>query len=105
MTSPHYGRDTRRKDSPMPIYYRGLPPAPQNPILRALAVIAGLGMFVLMLFLGVMFLAVFLALGAVAWAALAVRRWWLTRGGAEQSGDSDIIDVEYRVVERRERRR
>lgn len=89
----------------MPIYYRGIPSPPQNPIVRAFAVIAGLGLFALMLFLGLVFFAAFAALGAVAWLVFTVRRWWLTRQGQSPSRgpgaaeDSGVIDVEYRVVD------
>lgn len=90
----------------MPIYYRGIPQAPQNPILRAFAVIAGIGLFALILFLGLVFFAAFAALGAVAWLVLVVRRWWLTRqapsSGDEAGEDSGVIDVEYRVVRKRD---
>lgn len=92
----------------MPIYYRGIPQAPQNPILRAFAVIAGLGLFALILFLGLVFFAAFAALGAVAWLVLVVRRWWLARQGPSREGDGDgdedsgVIDVEYRVVRKRD---
>lgn len=96
----------------MPIYYRGIPQAPQNPIVRAFAVIAGLGLFALMLFLGLVFFAAFAALGAIAWLFFTVRRWWLTRqgqspgGGDRRGADDGVIDVEYRVVQgRREERR
>jgi len=84
---------------------RGLLFAPQNPIARAFAVIAGLGLFAVTLFLGVIFFAAFAALGVLAWAWFSVRRWWLTRGRRPEQ-DPDIIDVEYRVVrEGRQRRR
>lgn len=90
----------------MPTYYRGIPSPPQNPIVRAFAVIAGLGLFALMLFLGLVFFAAFAALGAVAWLVFTVRRWWLTRqGGAQGRSDNDpssVIDVEYRVVRDRD---
>lgn len=86
----------------MPIYYRGIPSPPQNPIVRAFAVIAGLGLFALMLFLGLVFFAAFAALGAIAWLVFTVRHWWLTRqGGNQRRSDNDpsgVIDVEYRVV-------
>lgn len=89
----------------MPIYYRNLPQPPQNPILRGLALVAGLGLFVLLVFLGTMFLAAMLALGVIAWAVMLVRSWWLGRGRTRQRGDPDIVDVEYRVVHRENRRR
>lgn len=93
----------------MPIYYRGIPSAAQNPIVRAFAVIAGLGLFALVLFLGLVFFAAFAALGAIAWLVFTVRRWWLTRqapsGGTDGGDDSGVIDVEYRVVSRRDERR
>lgn len=93
----------------MPIYYRGIPQAPQNPILRAFAVIAGIGLFALILFLGLVFFAAFAALGALAWLALVVRRWWLSRHapprGDDGGEDSGVIDVEYRVVSRRDEKR
>lgn len=76
---------------------RGLLFAPENPVARAFAVIAGLGLMALTLFLGLIFFAAFAALGAIAWVVFSVRRWWLTRGGRQQS-DPDIVDVEYRVV-------
>lgn len=86
----------------MPIYYRGIPSPPQNPVVRAFAVIAGLGLFALTLFLGLVFFAAFAALGAIAWLVFTVRRWWLTRhAGAQGRSDSDpsgVIDAEYRVV-------
>lgn len=89
----------------MPDYPRGLLYAPQNPVARVLAVIVGLGLFALTLFLGLVFFAVFAALGALAWVALTVRQWWLTRGGRGAGKDDDIVDVEYRVVHREHRRR
>ncbi len=93
----------------MPIYYRGIPSAPQNPIVRAFAIIAGLGLFALVLFLGLVFFAAFAALGAVAWLVFTVRRWWLTRHASSRGGDggddSGVIDVEYRVVSRRDEKR
>lgn len=79
---------------------RGLLFAPSNPVARVFAVIAGLGLMALTLFLGLIFFAAFAALGAVAWAVFTVRRWWLTRGGRGQP-DPDIVDVEYRVVRER----
>lgn len=79
---------------------RGVVFAPANPFARAFAVVAGLGLLALMLFLGVIFFAAFAALGAIAWLVFSVRHWWLTRGGKGES-DPDIVDVEYRVMHSR----
>jgi len=86
----------------MPVYYRGLPPVSSNPLVRALAMVAGLGLFVLMVFLGVVFLAAFAALGLITWVAFQVRRWWLTRQGGGRRHEPGVVEAEYRVVERRE---
>lgn len=84
---------------------RGMLYAPQNPIARVLAVIAGLGIMALVFFLGVIFFAAFAALGAIAWVVLSVRRWWLTRDDPRDRSDPDIVDVEYRVVRGRDEQR
>lgn len=86
----------------MPVYYRGMPYVSSNPLVRALAVVAGLGMFMLMVFLGVVFLAAFAALGLITWVAFQVRRWWLSRQGNTRGHEPGVVDAEYRVVERRE---
>lgn len=84
--------------------YHQLSFAPKNPVARFFAVIAGLGVFALILFLGVIFLAAFVALGALAWVYFQVRRWWLGRGEDKRPGDDNVVDVEYRVVERDDKR-
>lgn len=76
---------------------RGLLFAPENPVARVLAVIAGLAIMAVVISLSLIFFAAFAALGAIAWVVFSVRRWWLTRGGRQES-DPDIVDVEYRVV-------
>lgn len=89
-----------------------------NPIANALVVIAGIFVIGLSIVLGVV---AFVALGSVLLvlaAIVAIRVWWFNRklrrefarrqrdeGGPASSGRIDIIEGEYRVVSRDDRRR
>jgi hypothetical protein len=58
---------------------------------------------VLLVLLGLAFGVVLLGLAAIAAAALAGRIWWLRRKlrSEKARGEGELIEAEYRVVERR----
>jgi hypothetical protein len=87
-------------------YYIG--PPPMNPVARLLAAVVAILALVGAFFFGLIILAVAIGVGVAAWLVLWLRMWWLRRkGGAARprgsGGDpDDIIEVEYKVVSRRQ---
>ncbi|MBY6204923.1 hypothetical protein [Halomonas denitrificans] len=74
---------------------------PESPIARFGLALVGLLLLVLSFFVGIVFLAVGAGLAVLGGVALSVRRWWLRRKGEPRHDDEDLVEVEYRVVDRR----
>jgi hypothetical protein len=76
-----------------------------NPLVRALAAVAGAFVLAVAFFFGLFVFVLVLGLLLLLWLALWARAWWLTRrsgGHAEVSSGEDVIDAEYHVVSRRD---
>ena len=87
-----------------PRYYRIRPPT--NPILQVFALIGAAILAVGAIFIGAIFLSLFLGLAVIAGLVLYIRLWWLrhkagkaTAGGQPRSGE--YVEVEYTVVRER----
>jgi hypothetical protein len=76
---------------------------PTSPLARFGLVLLGIGILALSFFVGVIFLAIAAGAAIIGFVVLTVRRW--LSGGASRRRDADdgMIDVEYRVVHRRQR--
>lgn len=79
---------------------------PKNLFTQAVSVIAGLLVVGVAFFLGLFFLAIFLALFVIAGIAIAARVWWLRRKVGGQAGhrasrrhDGSVLEGEYVVVD------
>jgi len=79
---------------------------PNNPFAQALSVVAGLLVVGAAFFLGLVFLAIFLGLFAIAGIAIAARVWWIKRKLGRQAvatpdrrDDTVVLEGEYVVVE------
>ncbi len=73
---------------------------PESPIARFGLALVGLVLLVLSFFVGLVFLAVGAGLAVLGGIALSVRGWWLRRKGSSPQ-DDDLVEAEYRVVDRR----
>ncbi len=73
---------------------------PESPLARFGLALVGLVLLVLSFVVGLVFLAVGAGLAVLGGIALSVRGWWLRRKGARRE-DDDLVEVEYRVVDRR----
>ena len=73
---------------------------PESPLARFGLALLGLALLAVSFFVGLVFLAVVAGLAIVGSVALTVRNWWLGRRGGRRP-DDDLVEVEYRVVDRR----
>lgn len=85
-------------------YYRVRPPS--NPILQVFALIGAAILAVGAIFIGAIFLSLFLGLAVIAGLVLYIRLWWLQRraGKSAASGrqrPGEYVEVEYTVVRER----
>lgn len=81
--------------------FQRFPYQPQSPVTRFFAVLAGIGILALTLFLGIIFFAAFAAIGVLAWVWFQIRRWWLGKGrkdGRSHDTEDGSLHAEYRVV-------
>ncbi|QKK03569.1 MAG: hypothetical protein HND55_13405 [Pseudomonadota bacterium] len=76
---------------------------PTSPLARFGLIVLGIGLLALSFILGLFFLAVAVGLAVIGFVVLTVRRW-LGRSDQRRS-DDHLVDVEYRVVQRRRRER
>lgn len=83
-------------------YVAYLPGKPMHPLVRALAVVAGVGIFALLLVFGAMIL---LGLAAAGLIAYAVQRWRSRHAapatGARRHAADDPLEGEFVVIEQR----
>jgi hypothetical protein len=85
-------------------YYRIRPP--DNPILQIFALIGAAILAVGAIFIGAIFLSLFLGVAVIAGLVLYIRLWWLRRkAGKSTSGakprPGEYVEVEYTVVRER----
>lgn len=92
-----------------------LPRMPKNPLLQALYFAVGGVLVVGALLMGAVILSIALGVAFIAGLVIWIRLWWLSRklergrGGTDASGrgpghSTEIIDVEYTVIEERDDR-
>ena len=86
--------------------YRGK----RNPVTEALTLLAAAAVAVIAFVFGAVLLAVVVGLIALGALAFSLRLWWLRRKLGQGAGQPHVdqprvIEAEYTVVERRERRR
>lgn len=74
---------------------------PESPLARFGLALLGLALLIVSFFVGLVFLAVVAGLAIVGSVALTIRNWWLGRSGRRRRPDEDLVEVEYRVVDRR----
>ena len=80
---------------------------PASPLARFGLAVLGLAVLVVSFFLGLFMLAIIAGMAILGAIVLAVRRAWLRirSGGDNGAGrDEEVLEVEYTVVERSERR-
>ncbi len=89
--------------------YIAVDPQTKNPFLQLVGLVIGLGTLAIAFVFGAFLLAAFLGLGLIAALFVYLRLWWLRRqmrdGGSDAGpqagpGESEIIETEYRVVNR-----
>ncbi|MEM9529543.1 MAG: hypothetical protein AAGA23_01355 [Pseudomonadota bacterium] len=94
------------------VYYQ-FPQKPRGTVATVLSALVGLGVLGLMLFFGLIVGAVLAAVGLLVAIYFRVRLWWLKRQGqlpgerpnaARRRPGGDVIEGEYEVVDRRDRR-
>jgi hypothetical protein len=74
---------------------------PESPLARFGLALLGLALLVVSFFVGLVVLAVVAGLAIVGSVALTIRNWWLGRSGQRRRPDEDLVEAEYRVVDRR----
>ncbi len=72
---------------------------PTSPLARLGLILLGIGILALSFFVGVIFLAIAAGAAIIGFVVLTVRRW--LGGSRSGKGDDELIDVEYRIVNRR----
>jgi hypothetical protein len=87
---------------------------PTNPILQVLYFLVGAVLLIGSIIMGAVILAVVLGLAVILGIVIYIRVWWLKRklarsGGGSSPGpskpaDSEVIEVEYTVVNERDER-
>jgi uncharacterized membrane protein len=85
-------------------YYRIRPPS--NPILQVFALIGAAILTIGAIFIGAIFLSLFLGLAVIAGLVLYIRLWWLrrkagTRASRGRPRPGEYVEVEYTVVQQR----
>ena len=73
---------------------------PQSPLARFGLMLAGLALLALSFMVGLVFLAVAAGLAILGAIGLSIRNW-LGRGRSSDSRAEDVLEVEYRVVDRK----
>lgn len=73
---------------------------PESPLARFGLALLGLALLVVSFAVGLVFLAVVAGLAIVGSVALTIRNWWLGRRGGRRRPDEDLVEVEYRIVDR-----
>jgi len=73
---------------------------PESPLARFGLALLGLALLVVSFFVGLVFLAVVAGLAIVGSVALTIRNWWLGRRGGRGRPEEDLVEVEYRIVDR-----
>lgn len=72
---------------------------PASPLARLGLVLLGIGILALSFLLGLVFLAVAVGMAVIGFVVLTVRRWLGVTG--KDKRDDGLVDVEYRVVQRK----
>lgn len=72
---------------------------PESPLARFGLALLGLALLVVSFFVGLVFVAIIAGLAIIGSVALTVRNWWLGRSRGTRP-DDDLVEVEYRVVDR-----
>ena len=85
------------------VRYIEIKPRPRNVFAQAAALLAGVAVLVVSVFLGAFLLAAFLGLTLIVAVTLYVRFWWLRRQ-FEQAQRDQYIETEYEVLGRDESR-
>lgn len=101
-----------RSESELLRYNRGMQPRTyrirpaSNPILQALALIGAAILAAGAIFIGAIFLSLFLGLAVIAGLVLYIRLWWLRRRTGQTAATGrprpgEYVEVEYTVVRER----
>jgi uncharacterized iron-regulated membrane protein len=87
---------------------------PTNPILQVLYFLVGVVLLIGAVFMGAVILAVVLGLAVIFGIVIYIRVWWLKRkfaragrgstAGPSKSNQSEVIEVEYTVIDERDER-
>ncbi|NKI34933.1 hypothetical protein HFP89_07125 [Wenzhouxiangella sp. XN79A] len=72
---------------------------PESPLARFGLALLGVALLAVSFFVGLVFLAVAAGLAILGSIALSIRSWWLGRRGGTRP-DDDLVEVEYRIVDR-----
>jgi len=79
--------------------------APRSLLGRVVAFIVGLGVLVVSLFVGAVFISALIGFVLIMGIVLAVRVWWVRRQMERYAREHGDLEAEYTVIERREGRR
>lgn len=85
----------------MPRYRTTFYRVPESPLARFGLALLGLALLVVSFFVGLVFLAVVAGFAIVGSIALTIRNWWLGRKRGRDRPEDDLVEVEYRVVDRK----
>lgn len=79
--------------------------APQSLLGRIVAFVVGIGVLVVSLFVGAVFISVVIGLALIMGIVIAIRMWWVKRQMERYAREHGDIEAEYTVIEHTETRR